>query len=415
VTASGRRVPVPRRALAGVVLLAVALLTGAPPAGAARAAATACEYLQQSMAAQPAGAVLLASYPGAGPGPLEHTAFTYDNAVTAIALVGCGQAALARRIGDALLLALDHDRYWHDGRLRNAYAAGAPGAAPLRLAGWWDVKSRRWLEDTYQAGSDSGNMAWAMLALLTLDDGSADRRYRQGALRLAQWLQGMRDERGAGGFRGGSAGEEPSTQPLQWKSTEHNTDLAAAFGWLAKVTADDHWRQQAAHAAHFVAAMWSTGCGCFAVGTTADGESVNPLLALDAQIWPLLALPDANRQYAAALQAAARRLRFQDGYTYSEAGSGLWVEGTAQVALLLELREARSAARGLRALLDAQRSAAGGYYASGPENTATGFMLSTDPAKPRLYLHLEHLGAAAWAALAQQAFNPFNASRRLPP
>jgi hypothetical protein len=57
--------------------------------------------------------------------------------------------------------------------------------------GWWDPVAGRWLEDAYQAGSDTGNMAWAMLALLTLD-ARADGRYRRGALRIAQWLTGMR-------------------------------------------------------------------------------------------------------------------------------------------------------------------------------------------------------------------------------
>jgi hypothetical protein len=31
-----------------------------------------------------------------------------------------------------------------------------------------------------------------------------------------------------------------------------------------------------------------------------------------------------------------------------------------------------------------------------------------------MYLHLEHLGASAWAALAEQGFNPFTAARTLP-
>src|ERR1700686_848672 len=78
---------------------------------------------------------------------------------------------------------------------RNGYAAGAIGAAPLRLAGWWDLKSQRWLEDGYQAGTDSGNMAWAMLALLTLSSASGDPGYRDGALSLARWVEGTLDTR----------------------------------------------------------------------------------------------------------------------------------------------------------------------------------------------------------------------------
>jgi len=42
-------------------------------------------------------------------------------------------------------------------------------------------------------------------------------------------------------------------------------------------------------------------------------------------------------------------------------------------------------------------------------------MLATDPAKPRVYFHLEHLGATAWAALADQGYNPLMGGRSLPP
>ena len=388
------------------------------PGGAAQASpalASACGYLLQSMIAQPPGSVLLASYPSERSGPLSAAAFTYDNAVAAIALVACDQIAQARRIGDALLLALDHDRYWHDGRLRNGYAAGAIRAEPLKLAGWWDPKSQRWLEDDYQAGSDSGNMAWAMLALLTLHAASGDPRYRDGALRLARWVEGALDTRGAGGFIGGYFGHEPAPQRQHWKSTEHNADLAAAFTRLAGVTGDAHWQQRGRIAADFVRAMWNAGCGCFAVGTAEDGVTVNPMLALDAQAWPLMALSGEVKRRASVFQTIDRRLRFEAGYTYSEAGGGLWIEGTAQVAVLLELLHREARARALRAAISGQRTADGGYYASGAAATPTGFMLATDPTKPRIYFHLEHLGAAAWAALADQGYNPFTGGRSLPP
>jgi hypothetical protein len=397
------------------VLASLALAALISEVHAAAPISTACDYLAQSMASQPAGAVLLASYPTERSGVLSKAAFTYDNAVAAIALVGCGQVAQGRRIGDALLLALDHDRYWRDGRLRNGYAAGAIRAEPLKLAGWWDLKSQRWLEDGYQAGSDSGNMAWAMLALLTLHAASGDIRYRDGALRLARWVEGMLDTRGAGGFIGGYFGNEPAPQRLRWKSTEHNTDLAAAFGFLGRVTGDAHWRQRAAVAASFVDAMWNAACGCFAVGAGEDGVSLNPLLALDAQVWPLMALPGAVKQHPRALQTLDRSLRFEAGYTYSEAGGGLWIEGTAQVAVLLQLMHQQARARELRAAINAQRTADGGYYASGTTATPTGFMLATDPTRPRVYFHLEHLGAGAWAALADQGYNPFTGGRSLPP
>jgi hypothetical protein len=160
--------------------------------------------------------------------------------------------------------------------------------------------------------------------------------------------------------------------------------------------------------------MWNAGCGCFAVGTAEDGVTVNPMLALDAQVWPLMALPGAVQRRAPVLQTIDRSLRFEAGYTYSEAGGGLWIEGTAQVAVLLELLHRETGARALRAAINGQRTADGGYYASGAAATPTGFMLATDPSRPRVYFHLEHLGAAAWAALADQGYNPFRGGRSLP-
>jgi hypothetical protein len=335
--------------------------------------------------------------------------------VDAIALVACGQLSLARRIGDALLLAMDHDRFWHDGRLRNAYAAGALSASsPVKLAGWWDPKAGKWLEDRYQVGSDTGNTAWAMLALLTLEAGTGDPRYRDGARRLARWVEGQADTRGPGGFTGGEFGHEPTPQHQTWKSSEHNTDLVAAFRWLARTTGDAHWQTRAREAQEFVSAMWRADSGYFAVGTGEDGVSINPLLALDAQIWPLMAIPGAATGYDAALATSERRLRFENGYTYSEAGGGMWSEGTAQVVALLELLHRDSAARTVQVSLQTQRAQDGGYYASNVPATPTGFMLATDPTKPRVYFHLEHLGAAAWAALAEQRFNPFTGRSELP-
>jgi hypothetical protein len=395
-------------------------LAAAPMA--AGAADSACAYLTRTIAHESGAALFLASYPAAEPGPLQHAAFLYDNAVAAIALVACGQGAQAQRIGDALLLALEHDRYWHDGRLRNAYAAGSVDDSPLKLAGWWDAHSGRWLEDNYQTGSDCGNMAWAMLALLTLKADARSRdphhgaaRYARGALALAQWLQSQRDVRGEGGFTGGSFGSEAAPQPLLWKSTEHNVDLAAAFERLAAATADARWRSPAQTAAHFVESMWDAHSGSFAAGTAADGVTRNPLQALDAQIWPLLALPSAINRYPALLPHAMQRLGAAGGYAYSEAGGGAWTEGTAQVLLLLKRLHRDTLLPAPETAIAAARAPDGGYYATTLAALPTGFMLDTDPSKPRVYLHLEHLGAAAWVALAEQGFNPFTGGSSLPP
>lgn len=404
----------------------VGLALAAACIGSASAAAPpvdACAWLAKQMSMQSAPAVFLASYPDAGPGPLRQAAFLYDNALAAIALTGCDRTADARRIGDAVLLALEHDRFWRDGRLRNGYLAGAVGAAPLKLAGWWSSRDQRWLEDDYQAGSDTGNLAWAMLALLTLersartqDPGYRDGRYLAGAMRLGRWLAAQRDGRGAGGFRGGSFGSETAPRALQWKSTEHNTDLAAAFAWLATSSGDAHWRVLSQVATGFVEAMWDARRGAFDAGTREDGVTRNSLLALDAQVWPLLALPGGDARYHQAYAKGAQRLRTGDGagYAYSEAGGGSWTEGTAMTELLRKLLGAETGATAAVAAIGLARAPDGGYFATTAAALPTGFMLDTDPLQPRVYPHLEHLGAAAWVALCDLGFNPYTAARSLP-
>ena len=254
-------------------------------ASAASAAPSACNVLERTVAHAPQGPVFIASYPTATIGALHGAAFLYDNAVATIALIACGRPQDADRIGDAMLAALDQDRYWHDGRLRNAYQPGSATDKPIKLSGWWDDKQNKWVEDPYQVGSDTGNMAWAMLALLALTrDGQGD-KYRDGAVRIAHWVEKNFDARKPRGFMGGAFGDQPNPQINRWKATEHNTDLAAAFISLAETTADARWRARADQASSFVAAMWDDTCKCFAAGTTEDGATRNTTLALDAQIW----------------------------------------------------------------------------------------------------------------------------------
>ncbi|MEP6830670.1 MAG: hypothetical protein ABI963_10050 [Rhizomicrobium sp.] len=375
---------------------------------------SACVVLSKTMVAQPAGPVFLPSYPTVKSGPLLGAAFLYDNAVAAIALVACGESKKAARIGDAILIALDHDRYWHDGRLRNGYLAGAVGPEPVKLAGWWDDKQNMWVEDRYQVGSDSGNMAWAILALLALDQASGDHRYRDGAVRIAGWTMQSRSRGGPGGFTGGAFAHEPTPVIEKWKSTEHNTDLAAAFSGLARATGDKKWMAPARVAQKFVRAMWSAACQCFAVGTIEDGKTRNPYLALDAQIWPLLALQGAAADHDAALATAQSRLRDGDGFAYSEAKEGMWTEGTAQVALYLNLSGRKAEVDHFMAAIDGMRAADGSYYAANTRELPTGFMLETDPTQPRQYFHIAHLAAISWAAIAGQGYNPFTRTKALP-
>ena len=216
--------------------LGASALVGAPPdwAGALSARAHAL-----------GGPGLLESYEGAGSGD-DRTqagcAYVYDNAVAGLAMLAAGDRAGAERIGDALLRAQLHDRFWHDGRLRNGYRAGPATGDAYKLPGWWDAAGRRWVEDGYQAGTATGVVAWAMLLWIGL--GGA---YRPAALSAADWLEAVRGPRG---YQGGFLGFEPRPQRLTWVSTEHNVDLHAALTALGRA-------DQAAHARAFVESMWA--------------------------------------------------------------------------------------------------------------------------------------------------------------
>ena len=353
------------------------------------------------------GAGFVVSYPATQDKALKKVAFLYDNAAATLALIGCGDLNRARQIGDAILAAQAQDRFWKDGRLRNGYLAG-PVKNPVQLGGWQD--GSRWAEDGYQAGSDTGNQAWAMLALLGLHHAGLGDKYLSGALRIAAYVEKSFDPPG---FTGGTFGGEPAPQRNSWKSTEHNVDLAAAFSALSRATADPHWAQRAGQARGLVAAMWDKGCGCFAVGTGLDGKTPNRFLALDAQLWPLLALSGGVERYGAALRVAREKIAVGDGFAYSQAGGAIWTEGTAQAALLMSLMDQPLEAARLMRAVERNRTPDGSYFAAS-RDTDTGFRLDTDPGQARRYFHTPHLGALAWVAMAQRRFNPFVFAAGLP-
>lgn len=404
---------------------AAAAVPAAPtlPAGRRQAEllASGCSTLARQVAAVPgSGPVFLQSYvapPGASLAPaLQHTAFVYDNALAAIALVACGLPADARRIADALVFAGAHDRHYHDGRLRNAYRAGAVGHEPVELPGWWDTAANRWDEDAYQVSSATGNVAWAALALLTVGDAMHERRYRDAAAVLMNWIAAhVYDAGPPPGFNGGWFGEE--TQPLRqtWKSTEHNVDAYAGFAWLARSAGSSdeaaRWSAQAGHAGDFVSAMWDPHAGRFAIGTLDDGRTTNASpSALDAELWPLIALPqNLQHDWRRSLDWTLQYHRSGAGFGFKAQPDGIWTEGTAQAALVFRAEGRRDVVAPLWEVLLQQRAPPSGLlYATPSERISTGLAIGpTSKGADFFYFHLPHLGATAWAVLAAAQWNPF--------
>ncbi|HEY4171116.1 MAG TPA: hypothetical protein VGM96_30260 [Reyranella sp.] len=371
-----------------------------------------------------------------------NAAHVYDQALALLAFLARGTADDLRRaelIAKALVAAQSHDRTFKDGRLRNAYASGELLDAACnctRLPGTWNAQANAWWEDEYAAGTDTGNMAWAGIALVqayALLPSRAGDPYLQAARRLAQWIVAtQRDGDGLGGFRGGLEGFEagpgnPAGQHAStWRSTEHNIDLVAFFRLLAAAIGPQtveglDWAEQARHAAGFVESVRSKTSreGYLPTGTApASSAIVRTPIPLDAQTWSVLGLGNA-KAYEGALDwalANCRATAFAAAFDFNcKDGDGAWWEGTAQMATALEqLGRARDAAPLLRTLEAAQvrgGAATGALPAASRCDLTTGFT-KTWPASgktiPWLYSANAHVGATAWFIFATLDANPYH-------
>jgi len=347
------------------------------------------------------------------PLPLRTSAFVYDNALAVIALVACGDVPSARRIGDAILDAQSHDRTFADGRVRNAYRGGSrPLNEKALLPGWWDAAANLWSEDPYQDGTATGNVAWASLGLLTLHQATGDARYLAGARALLLWIAANTADPSGSGFTGGVDGYDPAQTRLSWASTEHNVDIAAAALWFGRVSGDPAFGPMVVSARSFLDKAFRPPAGCFVLGTAPDGSLADTShLALDTQLWPLL-LPDAPDSWRAALSCAERHLGVAGGFDFDNDRDGVWVEGTAQAALVYASLGMAERAAELRASLQSDVSASGWLYATRGERVTTGLKIGPQSTSADFfYFRRPHLGATAWAALAATGWNPFTGRR----
>lgn len=395
------------RCLAAFAFGCLATLAQARENAAAALAATTCAAIKSRVDAVPGREPLfLRSYDGeAGRGEpqapaLKTAAFVYDQALAVIALVDCGALPQAARIGEALRRAATTDT-----RLRNAYRAGPLGAELLRN-GWWDAAQNRWVEDGYQAGSATGNVAWAALALLALHQATHEANWLDAARGLGRWIvAGQSDARGAGGFRGGVDGFDPTPTPLAWKSTEHALDLVALFDWLGTVDRDGGWDAPAARAREFLRAQWDERDGRFGIGSGVDGVQPNrQTSALDVQLWSQL-VPRAEPRWQRALAYAERAHGVDCGFDFDADRDGVWLEGTAQAALAYRVRGERAASDRRLACVAREIAPDGYVYATREPRISTGL------AADAYYFRLPHLGATAWAALAARGGNPYVPAR----
>lgn len=373
------------------------------------------------VAAQREAPVLLRSY-DTDQMVLKNAAYTYDNALAAMAFLAEGESELAACLLDAFVYAVEHDRF-EPGRIRNAYAAG--DIAPFRgwgedakLPGWYDMELSMWCESASQVGSNVGNTSYAVLALLhyvaqaTAGDERAE-RYLATARTLMDWVIDTCGDGGDGftaGYDGWPENGPGGATTYSYKSTEHNIDAFAAFSALHALTGEQRYQEAAESALRFVESMYDADGQLFFTGTTSDGVTPDPEnVVLDAQVWSALALGDGYAPYEGAL-AQLDGMRTPEGaYRFHlENEPGFWCEGTAFTVLMHLLRgEDDEAAAALEALGDAQLE--GGLFpAATADDHFTGIYLADG--SPWTYGTDPHVAPTAWFVMTCDAFNPYTFS-----
>ena len=377
---------------------------------------------------------------------LNNFAYIYDNAIAAMALSYAGDYDRACRIADAFVYAAQNDRYYPPCVLRNAYFNGDPRSYPgwqsaqgkefALIPGFYCTTYKEWWEDRYGVSINTGNLAWAILALAEVYQNVQKDDYLKVAMELGDYINDnfySPDSEG-GGYTGGYEGWEPSlsnpTPPnkLTYKSTEHAIDLYIAYKRLAEIAPDqtsiDRYKAASLHARRFVLSMYDPR-GCFYTGTTNDGITINAAnLPLDTNTWGILALWGDTE--VAHLWDAEKVLDFINsnfknedglGLSYSFNYKGSWMEGTAQHALVLCLLGKTDEYNKLMEWLNNQANDDGSMNAADRDNLRTGFDIliasSDDDAVdgmksvPWVYNNRGALGATCWLAFAQQRTNPY--------
>jgi hypothetical protein len=317
------------------------------------------------------------------------TAYTYDNALAAMALLAAGDHPRAFRLLEALRDAPAFDRDGPAATWRTAYRAG-PLQAPALLPGWWDGTARRWHEDAYQTGRAVGPAAFAAFAMLDAEAARPGAGFRAQAWRAASWMAARRLPQG---FRAGTLAQAE----IGHASVEENADLAALFTRMG-------WAEPAAHARAFVEAHWLADERRFLAGRTPDGRA-DGTSAADAQLFPFLAL-GLRPESLAWLETRHGVGRPLEGIDFNDDRDGIWTEGTAQLTLALRRTGLDADARRIAAGLLRHRDPNGWLLATDGHWITTG--LTVGPVQEAFrYPPFGHLGATAWLALAALDRSPF--------
>jgi hypothetical protein len=226
----------------------------------------------------------------------------YEAALSIQTLINQGDIADSQEVADALDYALYHDNHGdylstspglqsgcfsgaaatqcglHDAYFSGDIAlfnnqdpsTGIGQAGDGRLAGFscgTGLTSFCSTQDT----ATGGNNAWALLALLDEYKASGNVKYLNDAITIGNWIRGLADTTGFGGYFVGysNGGEAPPKTLNKGKSTENNADIFIAFTSLARYDPNNAtmWTAAAKSAGDFVMAMYDPQDGHFYNGT----------------------------------------------------------------------------------------------------------------------------------------------------
>ena len=365
----------------------------------------------------------------------QKTAYVYDNALALLAYLARGTPEDQRRakiIADAFVYVQQHDNEFNDGRIRNAYSSGDlaeknANGWQLRFPGW--PNHNKWSMDEYAKGSDCGNMAWTIIALITYwekIDKSIHSKYLEAAQKMAKWIiKNAYSNSPFGGFTGGIIFKGNTYSKALWKSTEHNIDLYVAFSRLAKadLANKDKWLKMAKHAQKFIYHMWDKKREHFWTGTRANGrdEINDETIPLDVQAWAVLAMPN-KTGFQRALNWAMKKccahsqnlngicsgFEFKCEKDAPNDPHGIWWEGTGQMCVAFKVAGMNKAANMCRASFHKLAFASnGGVFACSTSECFTGFRDNGGKDEQRKYYKRIHIGATSWYIFCELGWNPY--------
>ena len=318
----------------------------------------------------------------------DHRAFTYDQAISAIAFTKSGDAARARRIFDRMAALQESLGYW-----RSAYYASTA--------------------DVWEWNIDTGPIAWMVTAINYYEAKENDSRYAPVAEKAISWLETRIDSNPTHGTYGAlNLGENfwNIPDPENHYGTEHQFDAYSAFKNRAILTTNDNLKTRLNSEArnilsYLVRAVWK--------GDHFERGFDDPEVWLDAQSWAPMALGATGpngENFVSALNYAydnMRRtidyssdVRSVNGFSYNNYQDTIWVEGTLQMAAVYYL------------FGDSER---GDYFRNEMARTVRsdgGLPYSFDDSGTGednwpLNLRYSAVSSAAWYYFAKEKFNPF--------